>query len=274
MALNAEAARGLCRLFEERTGQILSDERQWRLDLSLLALLRRRGLADMDALASRLVAGKEPALADDLVDELLNQETSFFRDRAAFDCLADAAAALAARHGRLRIWCAGVSTGQEAYSLAMLLQDDQRLADVPVEIVATDVSAAAIERARSGLYSSLEIQRGLPVRSMVRWFDREAEGWRANEQLRASVRFRRRALGAGAPIPSRFDLVLCRNVLLYFGAEQRAATLALLADALVPGGFLLLGAGETVLAVSDRLVAAEAYRGLYQRVGRDARPAG
>ena len=198
-----------------------------------------------------------------MVDALLNQETSFFRDAGVMEAAVEALAGLPA-HGRARVWCAACSTGQEPLSLAMLLAEG---GGAMPEILASDVSAAAIARARAGSYSQFEIQRGLAVRRMMRWFDGDGSQWRATPDLLATIGYRRHNLVAD-PVPAgRFDLILCRNVLFYLAPETREQVLARLAGALRPDGLLLLGAGETVIGQSSLLRPSPRARGFYELAG-------
>jgi chemotaxis protein methyltransferase CheR len=261
-------------LLEARTGQKLAANRCWRLETALKPLLRERGLPGLDALTLALADGSGAGLADQVVDALLNNESSFFRDAPVFDAVADVLAErAAAERGRLRVWSAGCSTGQEPYSLVMLLAERVEagtLRELP-EIVASDVSDTALVRARAGRFSQFEIQRGLPVRRMLRWFDTAGDDWVAKSDLVRPVAFRRHNLASDAA-PGRFDVVLCRNVLMYFGPEVRRRALATLAAGLKPGGVLVLGAGETVIGQSDALAPSRRFRGLYEQAAAASVP--
>ncbi len=213
--------------------------------------------------------GNEPTLAANVVEALLNNETYFFRDRNPFDLLAvEALPALAAkRHAsrRLRIWSAGCSTGQEAYSLAMIFAADPvRWSGWTIDILATDVSSSVIDRARAGIYTQFEVQRGLGVKEMMRWFGEDDDGWRIADSLRRDIRFQVHNILEPAPSPGQFDIVLCRNVLLYLSLDRRRQAFDRLAAAMAPDAWLMLGAGETVIGQTERLAADRERRGLYQ----------
>lgn len=258
----------LTALLEARTGQQMAAYRSWRIDTALKPLLRDRGFASLDQLVGLLLDGTEPAIGDAIIDALLNQETSFFRDAQVFDLIVEAVAAVEATGRTPRIWCAGCSTGQEPLSLAMVF--GERAEDTGKrmpEIVATDVSAAAIARAKSGRYTQFEIQRGLPIRRMMRWFDSDGADWTAKHILTGAVRYSRHNLVGGRPPPGRFDIVLCRNVLLYLAPETKAAAFAGIAAAMHPGATLALGAGETVIGQTRAFVPSKAQRGLYTHTG-------
>lgn len=265
-AESAGATAVLARLLEARTGQQLSPSRQWRIEASIKPLLAETGIASLDALVGRLAAANDAALATRVVEVLLNNETSFFRDAAMFDHLdRDMLEALRdanASTQRLRIWSAACSTGQEAYSIAMTIRDNpRRWAGWSVEIVGSDVSGAAVARAAEGRYSSFEIQRGLPVRTMLRWFEQDGDDWVADPALRRAVRFSRANL-LDAP-SGRYDLVLCRNVLMYMLPAVKVQVFERLASAIEPTGFLVLGAGETVIGQTDRFATHPGIRGTY-----------
>ncbi|SOB87636.1 chemotaxis protein methyltransferase CheR [Sphingomonas guangdongensis] len=253
-------------LLEHRTGQQIAASRAWRLETSLKPLLRGLGFASLDDLVAALAMSTDGRLAEQVVDLLLNQETSFFRDTLVLEMVADAIAARrAATPGRrLRIWSSGCSTGQEPLSLAMLLEE-RGLGPNAVDLVATDVSGAAITRARAGRFSQFEIQRGLSVLRMMRWFESDDFDWVARSELLRRVQFRRQNLVSDPAPPGQFDLVLCRNVLLYFPSDVRRAVFERLAGALRDDGLLVLGAGETVIGQTGRFAPTPAWRGLYTR---------
>ena len=276
MHVSDSSSRILAGLLEARTGQQLTMSRRWRIETALSGLLRERGIATLDALITNLVMGRDPGLASAVVEALLNNETYFFRDRNPFDLLdTEALPALAERRKstkRLRIWSAGCSTGQEAYSLAMLFADDpDRWRGWTIEILASDVSGSAVERAKAGVYTQFEVQRGLGVKQMLRWFTEGGGGWRVAEELRRPIRFKVHNVLEVPPQPGRFDIILCRNVLLYLCAVKKAVAFERLSSALAPDGWLMLGAGETVIGQTRRLEADVERRGLYQ-LTRDTPP--
>ena len=275
MQISDSSSRILAGLLEARTGQQLTMSRRWRIETALAVLLRDRGIASLDELITILVMGKEPGLSDQVVEALLNNETYFFRDRTPFDLLArHALPELQKRRRqkkRLRIWSAGCSTGQEAYSLAMLFAENEAAwGGWSIDILATDVSGSVIDRARGGTYTQFEVQRGLAIGQTVRWFEECADGWRAVEALRKSVRFQVHNLLEPPPHPGDFDIVLCRNVLLYLTAEKRRLAFDRLASATAADGWLMLGAGETVIGQTDRFGADVEARGLYRRTDGSA----
>jgi chemotaxis protein methyltransferase CheR len=270
--LSDSSSRILAGLLEARTGQQLTMSRRWRIETALSALLRERGISTLDELITILVMGKEPSLSQQVVEALLNNETYFFRDRGPFDVLERHALPVLAQRRekskRLRIWSAGCSTGQEAYSLAMLFADaPEQWRGWTIDILGTDVSTSCVDRARSGVFTQFEIQRGLGINQMIKWFEEVADGWRAVEPLRKPVRFQVHNLLEPVPHPGDFDVVLCRNVLLYLSPERKALAFERIAGAMAEDGWLMLGAGETVIGQTKKLASDANARGLYRLVG-------
>jgi chemotaxis protein methyltransferase CheR len=270
--ISDSSTRILAGLLEARTGQQLTMNRRWRIETALSALLRERGIATLDELITILVMGREPGLSQQVVEALLNNETYFFRDRAPFDLLSRYALPELAkrRHGnkRIRIWSAGCSTGQEVYSLAMLFAENpQDWFGWTIDILGSDVSTGCVDRARAGTYSQFEVQRGLGINQMIKWFEETPEGWRAVEPLRKSIRFQVHNILEPAPHPSGFDIVLCRNVLLYLSPDKKTLAFERLAGAMADDGWLMLGAGETVIGNTNKLGADVNARGLYRLTG-------
>jgi chemotaxis protein methyltransferase CheR len=259
-ALNVLAA-----LLESRTGQQIAANREWRIETALKPLMRERGHETLDDLVGEVV--RSPGVGDLVVDALLNQESSFFRDSAVLDTVAEAVDAMRAEGmtRRLRIWSAGCSVGQEPLSLAMLFSErDAASGHESPEIVATDVSETALARGRAGRYSQFEIQRGLPIRRMMQWFDPVGGDWVAKPELVRQISFRKLNLVAD-PLPiGRFDIILCRNVLLYLSPALRTHVFDRLAEVARPGALLVLGAGETVIGQTESFRPSPRYRGLYE----------
>jgi len=274
--LSDSSSRILAGLLEARTGQQLTMSRRWRIETALSSLLRERGIATLDELITILVMGKEPSLSQQVVEALLNNETYFFRDRAPFDLLARYALPellqRRAKNRRVRIWSAGCSTGQEVYSLAMLFAEDaEKWRGWTIDILGSDVSTQCVDRARIGTYSQFEVQRGLGINQMIQWFEETDDGWRAAEALRRPLRFQVHNILEPPPHPGDFDIVLCRNVLLYLSPEKKALAFERLATSMAEDGWLMLGAGETVIGQTSKLGADIKARGLYRLVGDGTR---
>jgi len=257
----------LAALLEARTGQQIAANRTWRIETALKPVLRALGLETLDALVMALTQDDQGgAVAGMVVDALLNQETSFYRDTGVLEAVAAVVEGMAEQGvtRRARIWSAACSTGQEPLSLAILFAE--RAAQFGItepEIVATDVSGAAIARAKAGRYSQFEIQRGLPVRRMIDWFEAVGNEWIARPELVRRVHYRQQNLVSDPLPPGRFDIVLCRNVLLYLSPALRRQVLDRLAGALRPDGLLVLGAGETVIGNGDAFTPSVRMKGFY-----------
>ena len=274
MQVSDSSIRILAGLLEARTGQQLTMSRRWRIETALSSLLRERSITTLDELITILVMGREPSLSQRVVEALLNNETFFFRDRSPFDQLSHTALPALAERRResktMRIWSAGCSTGQELYSLAMLFAEESvRWHGWTIDLMGSDVSESAVNRARAGLYTQFEAQRGLGVTQMIRWFAESDEGWRVAESLRRNVRFQVHNILEAPPHPGRFDIILCRNVLLYLSGDKKRAAFDRLSSALAPDGRLMLGAGETVIGQTEKLVADREWRGLYRHAGNE-----
>lgn len=250
----------LQRFVRETSGLSLEDGKLYLVEDRLRVILRERGIANLDELAQQLHGKRHSELGDAVAESLTINETSFFRDAALFTAVADKLlprlAAARVDNRRLRIWCAGCSTGQEPYSLAIVLDEVARkLAGLQVEIVATDLSRSVIEFAKAGVYSQFEVQRGLPVTTLLRYFTRQGDGWRISDHLRAKVTFRTQNLLAIPRDAGPFDLVFCRNVLFYFDAATKRRVISGLVETLAPDGFIALGGGERAGPLSSDLLA-------------------
>ncbi len=232
------------------TGIALDADKQYLAESRLSPVMRAHGLADFAELVDAFERHDNSTLMRDMIDAMTTNETLFFRDRTPFEnfranVLPDLVVSRA-NERRLRFWCAACSTGQEAYSLAMTLDQDARaLRGWTLEVLATDLSTAAIEAAREGSYSQFEVQRGLSTSQLLRYFHREDESWRVNEHLRARIDFRDFNLLSDYTELGTFDVIFCRNVLMYFEPEMKRAVLARLSQALNEGGYLFLGAAES-----------------------------
>jgi len=263
----------IAELLEEHTGQHLTESRLWRVGTSLSGVFREHGIDNVDQLVclleSQSTVSERRVLQRQVVEALLNNETYFFRDKPTFDQLPDFVLPEIARKRadirRISIWCAGCSTGQEVQSVAMLFADNpERWHGWTIDILGTDISEKAIETARAGLYTQFEVQRGLGVIEMLRHFDEETNGWQIKDNTRKTTRFQQHNVLSEPPGFGRFDLILCRNVLLYFERETRAKAFNRLASALSVDGYLMLGAGETVVGQTDALIPCQDRVSLYQ----------
>ncbi|HEY1930733.1 MAG TPA: protein-glutamate O-methyltransferase CheR [Acetobacteraceae bacterium] len=262
-------------MLKSRSGLIITPDKTYLLETRLAPILKREKLRDLNALAERLRGmGSEP-IARDVVEAMTTNESFFFRDDKPFQHFRAQALPrlIAARPAgsALRIWSAASSSGQEAYSLAMILTEVRAtLGDRRVEIVGTDIARDQLARAREGVYSQFEVQRGLPVQMMMRWFRKEEAGWRIDAALRAMVQWREwNLLGDLRPL-GRFDLVFCRNVLIYFDQATKTRVLDAIAGQLAPDAVLYLGGAETVLGITSKFAPLAGERGVYGLTGAAA----
>jgi chemotaxis protein methyltransferase CheR len=259
----------LRKLLKERSGLDLSADKQYLVESRLIPLARRAGLPGIGELVQKMKAGTDESLIADVVEAMTTNETFFFRDKIPFDHLCETMlpALLQARASRraLRIWCAASSTGQEPYSIAMCLKElGATLSGWRAEILATDLSQGVLEKSRSGLFSQFEVQRGLPIQLLVKHFTQVGELWQLNPDIRAMVQHRQLNLLQDFAHLGTFDVVFCRNVLIYFDQETKVGIFERLAKVTEPDGFMVLGAAESVVGISDAFKPHPERRGLYR----------
>lgn len=257
----------LRKLLKERSGLVLSDDKQYLIESRLMPLVRRAKLGSLGELVAELRRGVE-SMTCDVVEAMTTNETFFFRDKIPFDHFKDSVLPelIKARANRrsLRIWCAAASTGQEPYSLAMILKDfAQMLSGWRVEVVATDLSQEVLEKCKSGIYSQFEVQRGLPIQKLVTHFKQIGETWQINADIRAMVQFRQLNLLNDFSSLGKFDVIFCRNVLIYFDQTTKADVLNRMMKVNEPDGYLFLGAAETVVGLTDAYRPCQQRRGVY-----------
>lgn len=260
-------------LVRRRAGIVLTEDKAYLLETRLGPVLTRFGLASLAALGAKLRSLPGEALERAVVEALTTHESSFFRDGKPFEHLRGVLPKLLAARGggeRVRIWSAACSTGQEAYSVAMLATETLGAAAQRIEILATDISAEVVGRAKEGCFSQFEVQRGLPIRALMTHFTQEGTRWRIKPALRAMVRFEERNLLAETAALGRFDVIFCRNVLIYFDPPTKTRVLEMMARQLAPDGVLYLGAAETVIGLTERLAPIPGERGVYGLAARKA----
>jgi len=258
----------LRKLLRERSGLVLAAEKQYLAESRLLPVARRNGVNSLNELIERLRSKSSVSLMAQVVEAMTTNETFFFRDKLPFDhfreTIMPALIAARARERRIRIWCTAASTGQEPYSLAMLLKGmGPALAGYRVDIIATDLSSEVLEKAKAGIYSQFEVQRGLPVQLLVKFFDQRGETWELAPELRSMVQFRSLNLLNDFSTLGTFDVVFCRNVLIYFDQSCKSAVLERIARQTAEDGYLVLGAAETVIGLTDAFKPLSDKRGLY-----------
>lgn len=255
-------------LVKVRSGLVLGADKHYLVESRLLPVARRAGLADLTTLVQKLKSPEAELLVQQVVEAMLTNETFFFRDRVPFEHFRETImpALLAARaaNRRIRIWCAAASTGQEPYTLAICLKEmGRKLAGWQIDILATDISNEVLEKARSGTYTQFEVQRGLPIMMLVKYFTQTGELWQLTPEVRSMVQFKVHNLLHDFGRLGVFDVVFCRNVLMYFDQQTKIDVLNRLARVIAADGFLLLGAAETVVGLTDAFKPVADKRGLY-----------
>ena len=256
------------RLIKSKSGLVLSEDKTYLLESRLMPIARKRGLKDLGELIGTLRGG-DRNLVEEVVDAMTTNESFFFRDTKPFDQFRHVVLPhmikerAAKRH--LRIWCAAASSGQEPYSLAMILDDFKaQLAGWRVEIIGTDISREILAKARAGLYSQFEVQRGLPITLLVKYFQKKEDQWQISADIRSKVQYKEFNLLEDFRPLGQFDVVYCRNVLIYFDQPTKSDVLARVSALMPDDGFLFLGGAETVLGISDKFKPLARQRGIYQ----------
>jgi chemotaxis protein methyltransferase CheR len=264
----------LRKLLKDHSGLDLSSDKQYLIESRLLPLSRKCGLAGIGELVQKMKGGSASTIAQ-VVEAMTTNETFFFRDKVPFDHFRDAIMPeiLKARAGRksVRVWCAAGSTGQEPYSLAICLKEmSAALAGWRIEIVATDLSQEVLEKSKAGIYSQFEVQRGLPIQMLVKYFKQSGEFWQINADVRATVQHRQLNLLHDFSQLGVFDVIFCRNVLIYFDQDTKINIFNRLSRSMEADGFLVLGAAETVVGLTDTFKPYPEKRGLYRPSGTRA----
>jgi len=258
----------LRKILKDHSGLDLSADKQYLIESRLLPLSRKSGLSGIGDLVQKMKGGSAVVTAQ-VVEAMTTNETFFFRDKVPFDHFRNSIMPelLRTRASRrsIRIWCAAGSTGQEPYSLAMCLKEmGAVIAGWRVEIIATDLSQEVLEKSKAGLYSQFEVQRGLPIQMLVKYFKQTGEFWQINADIRAMVQHRQLNLLHDFSQLGVFDVIFCRNVLIYFDQDTKIGIFNRLARATEPEGFLVLGAAETVVGLTETFKPAPDRRGLYR----------
>jgi chemotaxis protein methyltransferase CheR len=266
----------LQKILKDRSGLILSADKKYLLESRLMPLARKAGIAGISEIVQKMKAGGEAMIAD-VVEAMTTNETFFFRDKTPFDhfqntVIPDLIKARSAKRS-LRIWCAAGSTGQEPYSLAMIMKDfGAALSGWRIEIIATDLSPEVLEKSRTGIYTQFEVQRGLPIQLLVKHFTQVGTSWQLNADVRSLVQFRQFNLLQDFAHLGKFDVIFCRNVLIYFDQATKTDIFGRLAKVSEADGYLFLGAAETVIGLTDRYKVCPNRRGVYLPVDARAAP--
>lgn len=251
-----------------RSGLVLSSDKQYLIESRLMPIVRKQGLNGITDLVARLRAPGAEVLATRVTEAMTTNESFFFRDKTPFDHFREVMmpALLKARATKrqIRIWCAAASTGQEPYSLAMILKEmAAQIAGWRIEIIGTDLSGEVLERAKAGAYTQFEVQRGLPIQMLLKHFTQNGDQWIVSPEIRSMVHYRTLNLLNDFSALGQFDIVYCRNVLIYFDQPTKIDVLNRTARQLASDGYLLLGAAETVVGLTDAFKPVADRRGLY-----------
>jgi chemotaxis protein methyltransferase CheR len=257
----------LAEVVHRRSGLVLQADKAYLAETRLGPVARAEGLGSAQALVEAMRTAKDERLLWAVTDALTTNETFFFRDKTPFNLFKDVVLpALAPGRSALRVWCAACSTGQEPYSLAMLMEEAKgQYPQLKLDVLGSDISDRVLEKAKVGLYTGFETQRGLPPEYLTRYFSKVGESWQVKPALRQVVRWRQFNLLDQMAVLGRFDVVFCRNVLIYFDMETKRQVLDRIAATMAEDGFLFLGGAETVIGVTDAFNAVPGKAGLYVR---------
>lgn len=240
-------------LVRQESAIVLEPGKEYLVEARLMPLARRAGVAGISDIVRKLQQEPRGPLRDQVVDAMTTNETSWFRDRVPFTALTDSVLpelqAKRSAERALNIWCAACSSGQEPYTIAMLLSDVPSLAGWRTSILATDLSEEMLTKCRNGRYSQLEVNRGLPAQLLIRHFERAGTEFGVKPALKSMVNFRQMNLATQWPTLPAMDVVFLRNVLIYFDVETKRSILERVRKVLRPDGYLFLGAAETTLNV-------------------------
>lgn len=256
------------KLVKDRSGLVLTPEKVYLLESRLMPIARRLSVKDLGELAGRVRTSNDKALVEEIVEAMTTNESFFFRDGTPFEqfrqtVLPKLIAARAATK-TLRIWCAAASTGQEPYTLALILKEEAaKLAGWRTSILGTDISRDVLRRAAAGIYTQFEVQRGLPIQLLVKHFTQVGGGWQISQAIRSMVEYRYLNLLENFASLGQFDIIFCRNVLIYFDPPTKRGVLERMSRMLAPDGQLYLGGAETVVGITDCFQPVAGQRGSY-----------
>ncbi|MCK6419053.1 MAG: protein-glutamate O-methyltransferase CheR [Alphaproteobacteria bacterium] len=257
-------------LLKEKSGLIITQDKIYLLESRLGPVAKKWGYPGLEALTLALQGAPKPELVNDVVEAMTTNETSFFRDTRPFDqfkaVILPKIMEKRAATKKIRIWCAAASSGQEPYSLVMILEEMKaKLPGWKVEILATDISNDILAQARQGVYTQFEVQRGLPIQMLMTHFVQDGDKWQISDAVKKQVTFQKFNLLDNMSALGRFDIIFCRNVLIYFDEPTKRGVLERMAKQCENDGFLLLGGAETVLGITEEWRLLPEQRGLYVR---------
>ncbi len=262
----------LSAILKQRSGLVLTEEKAYLLESRLMPVARKFGFAGLPELVAMVRDDRPEDLLCDITEAMTTNESLFFRDMKPFEQLRTLVVPelveKRAAQRTLRIWSAAASSGQEPYSIGILLKE---LGDMvegwDIQILATDISADMLNRARAGLYTQFEVQRGLPIATLVKYFKQVGEKWRLDAGIRSMVKFKEFNLLDDTAALGQFDIVFCRNVLIYFDQQTKSEVLGRISNIMPNDGVLYLGGAETVLGITDKFVPITGHRGMYALAG-------
>jgi len=259
----------LYKLLKDRSGLVLTGEKDYLVESRLMPIARRNGKTSVSELISLIRQSGSESVKKEITEAMTTNESFFFRDKVPFEHFSDTImpGLLEARRNerRIRIWCAAASTGQEPYSIAICLKEmAEKLAGWRIEILGTDISSEVLEKAKTGLYSQFEVQRGLPIRMLTTYFTQVGDMWQLDSSLRSMVQYKEYNLLDNLRPLGRFDAIFCRNVLIYFDQATKTQILENMAGQIASDGYLVLGAAETVLGLTQSFSTVAGKRGLYE----------
>ncbi|MBT4888669.1 MAG: protein-glutamate O-methyltransferase [Rhodospirillales bacterium] len=257
-------------LIKGQSGLTLTEDKAYLLESRLLPVARKQGMESLEQLIAKLKASNDRALITDVTEAMTTNESFFFRDQKPFDLFRDILLPemmeKRAAQKSVKIWCAAASSGQEPYTISILLKEAAaKLAGWNCSILGTDISHQILAKAKAGVYSQFEVQRGMPITMLVKYFDKMDDQWQIKQEVKNAVTYKYFNLLDSLKPLGRFDIVFCRNVLIYFDPDTKAKVLSEIADILAPDGMVILGGAETVLGISDRFAPVPGQRGVYKR---------
>lgn len=264
-------------MIKDRSGIVLSADKGYLIESRLVPVAQRNSLSTVEDLVKKMRAAPNSSLAEEVTEAMTTNESFFFRDKTPFEFLQDHIVPEFVKsrgsNKRLNFWCAAASTGQEPYSIAMVLKEmNAQMPGWSYKILGTDLSNEVLEKAKAGAYSQFEVQRGLPINLLVKYFKQTGETWMIDPAIRAMVQYKAYNLLESFSSLGKFDVIYLRNVLIYFDRETKKSILERAAQILAPDGYIILGAAETVIGITDALAPLKSHRGLYQRKSAASTP--
>jgi chemotaxis protein methyltransferase CheR len=276
--MNASDVEFVGGLVGQRSGLAIAPDKGYLLESRLGPVARREGYASVPVMIAALRDRRDERLSTRITEAMATCESFFFRDKSPFehfrDVMLPALDAARPPGTAIRVWCAGCSSGQEPYSLAMIVEDmAAELAGRPVEILATDLNNQVLEKAKAGVYSQFEVQRGLPVRQLIRHFEQRGDVWSVRPELKRVVSFAAANLIDDFDRLGAFDIVFCRNVLSYFEPARAKTVLGRLAERVAKDGWLVLGAAESAASLGPAFAGVRSHRGVFERAAAESKVA-